>query len=89
MGKVININSHLDKPYSPLEALDEAARMIRDGDFTPTKMVILMLDDHEPGQYDRTWLGANAKYSEIVALMEVIKAEFVETLNGKKSLEEE
>jgi hypothetical protein len=88
---VINITKYNEKntSWAPLQALEEAVRMIKAGEIDPSKVIILFLDDREQGQYDRSWLAANAKYSELVTLLETTKLEFIQTLNGEDSDEEE
>lgn len=69
---------------SPLEMLECAARELRaelrdDSSPPPNKAVLLLLND-EDGRYDVHFYGSNIRNSEMIALLEVMKASFVKRM---------
>lgn len=63
--------------YSCSAVLREALDDVTTGKRTPTKCVVLFLDDGAPQRYNTGWVQSGMKMSEMVALMEVIKQRII------------
>ncbi len=66
----IHNNGTLDTPLHVLESVKER---IESGQESPTKLVVISLDDSS-GLYDIKWQQAGMKMSEMLALLEIAKS---------------
>ena len=81
--KILNMADELnDNRYSsPEQTLEDCLADIRSGKKSPTKLAVIMLDDSD--QWYRTgFYLSKLKASEVVALFEVVKQQFLDMLRG-------
>jgi len=73
-NKVRSLAAHKGdgKAMQPIEALHEALSDIEKDLVQPSKLVVVMLEDHD-GQYTTRFVQAGMKMSELVALLEIAK----------------
>ncbi len=82
--------THLHTPddsrrYSCSDVLREALQDVESGGRTPTKCVVLFLDDGAHQRYNTGWVQSGMRMSEMIALMEVIKQRIInEEMQGGK-----
>lgn len=90
MAEVRSINAlRADKEndnslLSPLETLEDAAEDIRSGKCRCDKLVILMLDIGDGGDYRVGYRACSLRSSEAVALLEAGKQNFMDHLLGRR-----
>ena len=82
-GKVVHIGEAIDCSfaYSPEQLLESVLKEIRNGDISPDKILIIMLDEDEAeGTYDVFCRMAQLKHSECVALMQYANHMLLDTM---------
>ncbi len=68
------------KPFTVREALEQALLRLDDKDSnisSANKLLIISLDDTDDGYYNTSFTQANMKMSECLALIEIMKTEFL------------
>jgi len=87
MAKVESIkkNSNSSMDWTVVEALRQLANEIEEGKASYNKCFICLLDDKDDGMYGNGFRMVQMKSSEAVALLEIIKADLVNVINGVPS----
>lgn len=66
-------HSNSARHISPEQVLEEALRRLRSGEWKASQLMVIALNNGD-GEFDFDWLQAGMRTSEIVALLEVVKA---------------
>ena len=77
----INANKNDATIMTPTDPLYEALSDISKGEFAPTKLVVVMLDDRD-GQYETRFIQAGMNMSQMVALFEIMKQTIIHDQMG-------
>jgi len=77
----LRANRHDDNTLiSPAECLEDVAEDLRSGASQCNKLLVLALDTGDGGDYDITFAASNMHVTEMIALLEVAKATFLDHL---------
>lgn len=87
MAKIESIKKNKKSSYdwTVVETLRQLANDIESGEDEYNKCIVLLLNDNEPGQYTTGFRLAQMKGTEVVALVEIMKSDLINGINGLPS----
>lgn len=83
LGAARSAKSQDNKDWTPRECLLKVAADIDEGIEAPTEMIILSLTDYpDSGTFDTRWYASNMNGRAMVFLIEHIKAQIIQDMQG-------